>query len=809
AAAASAGGGDADALIIESARVVKGALRFIDRRSGQDLDVADLDLTLALPSLDAAMTLVGSATVNGAAVALDGMLDSPLKAQNGELASAKIDLTADGVAAGFDGRFRAPQDGGAPEAKGALRASLSADRAQTAWLRKALPPSLDDLGAASLTGDIDASDAALDVKIDGDLEVKGQQTKLLASVAAGPGWADGTAPADVDVSAANAALDAGYKGSLSFGALPSAVGDWRFKSADLQQALAWIGMTPEGQLALLSAIDLSGSVDATASKVNGAAAGDMRFNGRTVTLDAEALAEGDWGAGAAPVRKSVTLAGEGGFFNASWSGEATLPQGGGAPSVAGDVAFETGSLREFAEWATSQPVEAPAGALGAFSFKSAVSQSADRVALTEMALALDDVSVAGDVSVEGLEGDRPRVDVDLTSDKPLDLRPFAKMAQGGGGGGGSGSAGGGGGAGGQGWSDEPFDLAVLNLIDARFKVALGGLIVDGLRLGASEMTATLEGGSLSVAMPKLGFYGGALAEPAALEIRGGDAPSYKISMDLSGVALRPMLSDMAGVGNIEGTGAFALDVGGAARSMKSVMSSMGGSASMNLTNGAILGFNLAAITRNITSLGTASGENQKTDFAAITGSFAIENGVATNNDFSFLGPLLRATGRGQIDLGAQTINYRLEPKAVASLKGQGGDATARGITFPILISGPWSNPSITPDLLGGGLPDVEALGSVLEVPTDLLQGLEGGGVEELLQGLGGGDGGGGVGDAIGGVLGGGGDSGGGGVSDVIEGVLGGGDGGGDGGGGVGGVLDGVLGGGDGGGDAAPAEETKP
>ncbi len=47
------------------------------------------------------------------------------------------------------------------------------------------------------------------------------------------------------------------------------------------------------------------------------------------------------------------------------------------------------------------------------------------------------------------------------------------------------------------------------------------------------------------------------------------------------------------------------------------------------------------------------------------------------------------------------MKFRLTPKAVATLKGQGGAADASGLIFPLLISGPWSDLSILPDLGGG------------------------------------------------------------------------------------------------------------
>ncbi len=102
-----------------------------------------------------------------------------------------------------------------------------------------------------------------------------------------------------------------------------------------------------------------------------------------------------------------------------------------------------------------------------------------------------------------------------------------------------------------------------------------------------------------------------------------------------------------------------------------------------------------------TAFGGGGGGVQKTDFSEISGTFDIRKGLLTNADFKFLGPLIRIFGQGDVNLGAQTMSFRLTPKAVSTLEGQGGTADVSGLSFPLLVSGPWSNLSIRPDLEGG------------------------------------------------------------------------------------------------------------
>jgi AsmA protein len=102
---------------------------------------------------------------------------------------------------------------------------------------------------------------------------------------------------------------------------------------------------------------------------------------------------------------------------------------------------------------------------------------------------------------------------------------------------------------------------------------------------------------------------------------------------------------------------------------------------------------------------------QKTDFAELAGTYTIKSGILSNQDLELKSPLLRVAGKGTVDLPQQTVNYRVEPKAVASTTGQGGASEASGIMVPVIIEGPWSNLSYKPDLAAavGGVARERAL----------------------------------------------------------------------------------------------------
>src|SRR4029079_1389210 len=80
--------------------------------------------------------------------------------------------------------------------------------------------------------------------------------------------------------------------------------------------------------------------------------------------------------------------------------------------------------------------------------------------------------------------------------------------------------------------------------------------------------------------------------------------------------------------------------------------------------------------------------------------FRITAGQATTDNLRLLGPLVRVTGTGTTDLGAKTLQFRVEPKLVLSLEGQGGTVDPIGIGVPVVVQGSWGAPRIYPDMAG-------------------------------------------------------------------------------------------------------------
>ena len=183
----------------------------------------------------------------------------------------------------------------------------------------------------------------------------------------------------------------------------------------------------------------------------------------------------------------------------------------------------------------------------------------------------------------------------------------------------------------------------------------------------------------------------------------GNNPNYILRSDLAGVRALPLLTGLADFDKIDGKMQAKLALRSSGASQRAIMAALGGTAFVVFQDGAIRDLNIAKMIRALTS-GTLSGwqqgRDQTTDLTQLSASFRVEQGQATTTDLTLVGPLVRMTGAGTVDLAAKTLAFRVEPKLVMTTEGQGSAANPAGLGIPVAIEGPWAEPRIYPDVAG-------------------------------------------------------------------------------------------------------------
>ncbi|MCG8490749.1 MAG: AsmA family protein [Sneathiellales bacterium] len=248
------------------------------------------------------------------------------------------------------------------------------------------------------------------------------------------------------------------------------------------------------------------------------------------------------------------------------------------------------------------------------------------------------------------------------------------------------------------WDDTPIDFSGLKAANAKFDLTVGSLLIQEIKIGKSNIKTNLKNGVLDVALTELALYEGKGSGAVKIDARTAQAKVSK-NFSLSGLQLNPLLNDAADFDKLEGTGKIDIAINTVGQSQKDFVEALNGNGKILFENGAIKGINLAAMARNVTSAFTDKSGSQKTDFAELSGTYTITNGLLKNTDLKMLNPFIRVTGAGDVDMPPKTLDYRVEPKVVASTEGQGGK-DASGLVVPIKISGSWDNPKFAPDLAG-------------------------------------------------------------------------------------------------------------
>ncbi|MBR1123911.1 AsmA family protein [Bradyrhizobium lablabi] len=252
------------------------------------------------------------------------------------------------------------------------------------------------------------------------------------------------------------------------------------------------------------------------------------------------------------------------------------------------------------------------------------------------------------------------------------------------------------------WSNATIDVNGLNYVDAQARISAAELDFGTAKFSPAAIDATLASGVLKTRISNLGAYGGTASAGITIDASAAN-PSYALQLDLTGVRALPLLQGVADFDKLDGKMQAKIDVKSTGNSQRAIMSGTSGTAFVVFQDGAIRGLNVAQMIRSLTT-STQSGWNenkeQATDLSQLSVSFKIDKGQATTYDLNLVGPLVKMTGVGTIDLGTKQMGFRVEPKLVLTTEGQGRTNDPVGFGIPVIVDGPWAQPRIYPEMSG-------------------------------------------------------------------------------------------------------------
>lgn len=321
----------------------------------------------------------------------------------------------------------------------------------------------------------------------------------------------------------------------------------------------------------------------------------------------------------------------------------------------------------------------------ALAFKSAVEGDATRIKLKNADLTLDDIAAKGDVTAE-FSG-KPFLKANLTLGK-LNLDRFMQNTTGSDEATNTSST-----AASQEWDATPIDFNGLRSLDADLTLNTQGFSLKGAEVGASTLTATLKNGALHVTTSEATLFDGTFSSVLGLNAA-GKIPEATFKFTMRGVQAKPVLTTFAHFKKLSGAADADISVTSLGSNQKDLIGNMNGSGSVVFKDGVLEGIDLAKIAKLLQSRfqEMAAGEGS-TEFVEMGGAFTITNGIVSNNDFTLKGPLVQATGQGQIDLPVKYVQYRVVPVLTLAAEGQ----EPSGLSVPVDIKGNFSNIKIRPD----------------------------------------------------------------------------------------------------------------
>ena len=300
-------------------------------------------------------------------------------------------------------------------------------------------------------------------------------------------------------------------------------------------------------------------------------------------------------------------------------------------------------------------------------------------------------------------------------------------------------------------SDTNLDLSSLRLLDAAIDLKAAELRAAGLTFGNVAMTTTLDRGALRVALAPADFYQGKAAADLLLDAA-QDLPEQRAKIALTGVRAAPLLADLAGLEQVDGTLQLKADLSSSGASPKAIMSGLAGRANLAVADGVVTGHKLPDLFRNVANYLPGAWRNlgDKVTINAMTANFTLANGVAATSDLHIISPVADVSGSGNIDLAGRSFDLRFDPKVKSGETSSSPSASGLDLGAAILVRGPWSDPQISADLSGlmrdpqKTLDTLQSLGQQFlggadkpsDVPADDIMK----GIGSLLKGFGGEDG---------------------------------------------------------------------
>ncbi len=238
------------------------------------------------------------------------------------------------------------------------------------------------------------------------------------------------------------------------------------------------------------------------------------------------------------------------------------------------------------------------------------------------------------------------------------------------------------------WSSTPFQLKALPAIDVELLVKAGEIDYGDLPLKQAQILLTSSETQLNLLLNRLDLYDGSVSGRVDLDLAKGPLAT-DMKLKFKKLSLGPFVAELVKQRLVAGVADLDVSVSGQGGSMRELVSSLNGTATIEARKGTIVGYDLR---RAVLSFGAGQSYDpaRRTRFDSVTAGFAVRNGILrSSEDIRLTGPDVDITSRGSLAL----VSRRVDQQLSLSLK-----PPPLHLPIPLRIGGTFDEPSIRWDI---------------------------------------------------------------------------------------------------------------
>jgi AsmA protein len=404
--------------------------------------------------------------------------------------------------------------------------------------------------------------------------------------------------------------------------------------------------------------------------------GDVGVRGEQLGLEIEAATPSHLLAGGA---SPLSIAIKSAKLDLSLTGDMSAA---GGPRVEATLTVATTSLREALRWAGMNILSGETLAAGRLQAEAVLTLSG--FSFTQATLELDGNQAEGALEVN-LSGDRVSMTGTLAADS-VDLSRYASdatLVQSG-----SGT-----------WREDRIDPQTFDRMNLDVRFSANEITFGRAKVGRSAIAAAIRDGELEVTLGEAILYGGVFSGQMKLSKSSQDALKLAASVSYRDIDLSGVLEGFFATTRWDGTGSGTAEVHGSGSTVKEIVASLSGTASVSAVDGAVNGIDIEDTLRRIQRrpLSTRlSVDGGRTPFDVATAGFELANGIARSTDISLKNDRLHILLGGEAVLPQQKLRLSGQA-ALLQQSANSADAPVTSFLLPFTIEGDFDRPRIEAD----------------------------------------------------------------------------------------------------------------